>query len=325
MISVLYVDDDDSFCRFFKLFLEKMNGFTVTTERSGFKALEMILSGSFEIIISDYEMPGMSGLDLLRSYKSKGVNIPFILFTGKGREEVVIEAINEGAAFYLQKGGDPPSLYAELAHKIRQAVKASAAQKALSDSEEKFRRLFETAFDGIIILSDFTIVDCNNQAAVLFNTDKKNLIGYDFPLLAPDFQPEGTRTRDKAEELLQTVLQEDGSFVTWRFQRPDKSLFDAEIGVSRFETGGILYYQAIIRDITERILAESELEQRNVDLSSAYEELIASDEELKAKVEELRESQVLLQKSKKKHKDLADLLPEGVFECSLDGQITYVN
>jgi len=61
MISVLYVDDDESFCGFFKLYLERMDDFTVTTIRSGFKALDMILSGSFDIVVSDYYMPGMSG------------------------------------------------------------------------------------------------------------------------------------------------------------------------------------------------------------------------------------------------------------------------
>ncbi len=325
MISVLYVDDDESFCGFFKLYLERMEGFTVTTVRSGFKALEMILSGSFEIVVSDYYMPGMSGMDLLRAYREKGVNIPFILFTGKGREEVVIEAINEGATFYLQKGGDPPSLFAELAHKIRQAVHAESAQKALLENEEKFRRLFETAFDGILLLSDFTIVDCNNQAAALFHADKNRMIGFDFTLLAPEVQPEGSRTRDKAGALLRTALQEDGAVVTWKFRRFDGSVFDAEMSISRLEVGGSLFYQAIIRDITERIQAENELEQRNIDLSAAYEELIASGEELKFRLEELRESQEMLQESKKRYKDLADLLPEGIFECSLDGRITYVN
>ena len=325
MISVLYVDDDESFCGFFKLYLERMDGFTVTTVRSGFKALDMILSGSFDIVVSDYYMPGMSGMDLLRAYRKKGVNVPFILFTGKGREEVVIEAINEGATFYLQKGGDPPSLFAELAHKIRQAVHAQDAQKALLENEEKFRRLFETAFDGILLLSDFTIVDCNNQAAALFNADKSEMIGSDFTRLAPELQPEGSRTKDKAGAMLQTAFQEDGAFVTWKFRRFDGSVFDAEMSVSKLELGESVYYQAIIRDITERIQAENELEQRNIDLSAAYEELIASGEELKFRLEELRQSQEMLQESKKRYKDLADLLPEGIFECSLNGNITYVN
>ena len=72
-------------------------------------------------------------------------------------------------------------------------------------------------------------------------------------------------------------------------------------------------------------MAADELEQRNIDLSAAYEELTASGEELKFRLEELRESQEQLQESRKRYKDLADLLPEGVYECTSDGQITYVN
>jgi DNA-binding NarL/FixJ family response regulator len=59
--------------------------------------------------------------------------VPFIIFTGKGREEVVIEALNSGADFYIQKGGDPKAQFAELAHKIRQAVQIKIAQKTMKD------------------------------------------------------------------------------------------------------------------------------------------------------------------------------------------------
>jgi len=103
MIKVLYVDDDESFCGFFKIYLEKNEDIIVTTVQSGLAALEMVLSGSHDIVISDYSMPGMSGMDLLRAMRREGVQIPFILFTGKGREEVVIEAINEGATFICKK------------------------------------------------------------------------------------------------------------------------------------------------------------------------------------------------------------------------------
>jgi len=325
MISVLYVDDDESFCGFFKLYLEKMDGFTVTTVRFSREAVDMILTGAYDIVVSDYHMPGMTGIDLLRTYREKGSTVPFILFTGKGREEVVIEAINNGAAFYLQKGGDTPSLFAELAHKIKQTVKTEESQRQLLESEEKFRLLFETARDGIILLSDWRICDCNNQAALLFNTDRNHLMGLDFVQLAPEVQPDGIATRKKAESNFETAFLDGGVFMTWKFRRFDTTVFDAEMSISRLDIRGTVQYQAIIRDITERIQAENELEQRNIDMISAYEELIASGDELRLRVEELRESQEQLRESEKRYKDLADLLPEGIFECSLDGNITYAN
>ena len=67
-------------------------------------------------------MPDMDGITFLRYVRSHHEYLPFILFTGRGREEVVIEALNNGADFYIQKGGEPTAQFVELAHKITVAV-----------------------------------------------------------------------------------------------------------------------------------------------------------------------------------------------------------
>lgn len=305
--------------------MEKSGGFAVTTVRSGKSAVDLILSGIFDIVVSDYQMPGMNGIDLLKAYRQAGSQVPFILFTGKGREEVIIEAINSGVAFYLQKGGDPVSLFAELAHKIRQAVRAEEALRSLRESEEQFRLLFETASDGILLLSDWIIKDCNDQAARMFQTSRESLIGRDFALLAPNVQPDGNRSREKLESIIHTASGGENVFIRWKCLRVDHTEFDAEISINQLVIREDVLHQAIIRDITERLKAEIELEQRNIDLSAAYEELIASGEEIKYRLEELRLSKEQLQESEERYRDLADLLPEGVFECTSDGNITYVN
>lgn len=82
------------------------------------KALELALEGIADVMVSDYEMPGMNGLELLRRMRSLGCDIPFILFTGRGKESVVIEALDSGADFYIQKGGDPQSQFRYLAQKM---------------------------------------------------------------------------------------------------------------------------------------------------------------------------------------------------------------
>ncbi len=68
--------------------------------------------------VSDDQMPAMDGIEFLKAVRGWGDKTPFIIFTGKGREDVVIEALNTGADFYLQKGGEPKSQFPELAHKI---------------------------------------------------------------------------------------------------------------------------------------------------------------------------------------------------------------
>ena len=107
MISLLYIDDEPDLLDLCKLFLEREGEFSVATVTSAKSALQALSEGTFDAIISDYQMPEMDGIEFLKQVRRDFKDIPFILFTGKGREEVVIEAINNGADFYLQKGGTP--------------------------------------------------------------------------------------------------------------------------------------------------------------------------------------------------------------------------
>jgi PAS domain S-box-containing protein len=124
-ISVLYVDDEDIFLELGKRCLEQTTEFAVTTAPSAPVALNILKNspeGKIEAIVSDYQMPGTNGLELLKQVRDLHSTIPFILFTGKGREEIAIKAFENGADFYLQKGGTPEAQYAELGHKIKKAV-----------------------------------------------------------------------------------------------------------------------------------------------------------------------------------------------------------
>ena len=133
MYSVLYVDDEPMLLELAKIFLEQTGDFRVDTLTSAPAALDILDRTSYDCIISDYQMPVMDGIVFLKTVRSRGNALPFIIFTGKGREEVVIEALNSGADFYLQKGGDPKAQFAELAHKIRQAIGIRRAQKTMQD------------------------------------------------------------------------------------------------------------------------------------------------------------------------------------------------
>ena len=122
MISVLYVDDESNLLDITKTYLERTKEFTVTTAPSASAALDLLKSNGFQTIVSDYQMPEMDGIEFLKAVRATDKSIPFIIFTGKGREEIAIEAFENGADFYLQKGGEPKSQFAELVHKIHAAV-----------------------------------------------------------------------------------------------------------------------------------------------------------------------------------------------------------
>ncbi len=131
IISLLYVDDEPALLDIGKLFLERSGGVAVTTAESALEALHMLGRKRFDAIVSDYRMPDMDGIELLQHLREQGNDIPFIIFTGKGREEVAVEALNSGADFYVQKGGDPKAQFAELQHKIRRAVAGRRAEREL--------------------------------------------------------------------------------------------------------------------------------------------------------------------------------------------------
>ena len=123
MISVLLVDDEPVILDVARAFLERHGEFAVTTILSAEEGLTLLNEQDFDAVVSDYEMPVMNGLDFLRAIREKEKEIPFIIFTGRGREDVVIEALNAGADYYIQKGGDPRAQFTELAYKIRESVR----------------------------------------------------------------------------------------------------------------------------------------------------------------------------------------------------------
>ena len=168
-IAVLYVDDERGLLDIGKIFLEYSGEMQVDIVESPSEALEKLCTADYDCIISDYQMPKMDGIEFLKSVRSRWGKVPFILFTGRGREEVVIEALNNGVDFYLQKGGNPAAQFAELAHKVRMAVEhyrsvgaLKTSEETLRDSEKLYRTIFETTGTAMAVLEDDTGISLVN-------------------------------------------------------------------------------------------------------------------------------------------------------------------
>jgi len=127
MISVLYVDDEPVLLEIGKVYLERSGQCQVDTLASAPAGLEVLKTRMYDAVVSDYQMPGMDGIAFLRIVRATWPTLPFIIFTGRGREEVVVEALNSGADHYLQKGGEPRSQFAELEHVIARSVERKRA------------------------------------------------------------------------------------------------------------------------------------------------------------------------------------------------------
>ena len=142
-IRILHVDDDSCFLEVSKSILELEGNFEVDGALSVDEAVKKLEEQSYDAVISDYELPQKNGLNFLAELRGKRNSIPFILFTGKGREEVVVKALNLGADSYINKNGSPETVYCELADAINKTVERKKSKKTLAESELKYRTMVE--------------------------------------------------------------------------------------------------------------------------------------------------------------------------------------
>jgi len=177
-LRVLYVDDEPSLLDIGKMFLEKGGAFSIDTLTSAIVALDQLKTVRYDAIISDYQMPEMDGITFLKQLKASGNNTPFIIFTGRGREEVVIEALNSGADFYIQKGGEPKSQFAELSHKIKTAVNRKKTEKQARDTEKRLNDIINFLPDATFAIdAEGNVIAWNRAIEEMTGIPAKDILG----------------------------------------------------------------------------------------------------------------------------------------------------
>ncbi|MFW5953472.1 MAG: response regulator [Candidatus Natronoplasma sp.] len=154
---VLFVDDEPGFLEQGEIFLERANQkMNVITAHSAKKALELFENADIDAIVSDYQMPEMDGIEFLEEIrKEKKSDIPFIILTGRGREEVAMNALNLGADRYLQKSGDQKTQFEILANVIVKEVEKI--------TEQMYRDLLEYSPNPTVVLTHDMKVETANQ------------------------------------------------------------------------------------------------------------------------------------------------------------------
>jgi PAS domain S-box-containing protein len=141
-VSVVHVDDDSGIVELAATYLEREDDrITVTSVTSVSAALEQI-TATTDCVISDYEMPQMDGIELLHTVRAEYPNLPFILFTGKGSEEIASEAISAGVTDYLQKETNVEQ-YTLLANRVLNAVTQHEAEQRANTERQRFQSLFD--------------------------------------------------------------------------------------------------------------------------------------------------------------------------------------
>jgi len=303
MLSVLYVDDDECLLELGKTFLEMTGSMHVVTSASAQSVLDEWGTPSYDVIVSDYEMPPVNGIEFLETLRSWGDKTPFILFTGRGREEIVINALNAGADFYVQKGGAPNAQFAELTHKIKKAAERRRAEHALEESNSVLRATLESTADGIMV------VDTSGRITIFNN---KFLQMWMLPADPRYFTDEKTFlefTRDQVEDLPAYIRRIDEIRVDNCTTSYDIIVFCDGRVFRRFSQVQKMNSRIVgrvwsFRDITGQSKSE-------VELRAAYEQLSAAEEELKQQYEELGKNVRLLEDLECKYRGIfnADISP----------------
>ena len=332
MISVLYVDDEPSLLEICRTFLEQTGEFRVDTCESAKEALVRLSHTAYDAIISDYQMPFVDGITLLKDVRRTVGDIPFILFTGRGREEIVIEALTCGADFYIQKGGNPVVQFAELGHQVRQAV---SRKKAVNDVRESEKRLadiinflpdatFAIDGEGKVIAWNSAIVELTGvpAAEMLGRGDYEYALpfyGHRRPILIDlIFEPEDRITAHYSGVARnKDILLADNDIPDFRVRGKVVKLTGKASPLYNQE-GTCVGAIESIRDITG---------QKNVEdkLKTALEEVAATEAELRLQYDNLTASEQRLRESEEKYRTLVETTPDIVWEVDADGKIVYVS
>ena len=259
-ISLLFVDDEPSLLEIGQIFLERTPGITVTTSESAEAALQELEQKPFDAIVSDYQMPGMDGIAFLKEVRGRSLTLPFILFTGKGREEIVINALNSGADYYLQKGGDPGAQYAELAHKVKRSVEQRRSESDLKRKHEVLQAILSASPQGIAYVRTQKVQWVNESFAAMLGYQHDELKGLDLKNLY-----ENVQTHEEIGRRIQQDLKDFGkSTIITRLNHKSGFAIDAEIHIAPLDAGNLhLGHMVVMSDITRKVAAIRDINNPN--------------------------------------------------------------
>lgn len=232
-VRVLHVDDNSAQTRLMEdVLTDVQESLEVVTETTVDAGLEQLQDPETDVdcVVSDYEMPHANGLDFLDAVREEYPDLPFILFTGKGSEQIASEAISAGVTDYLQKGGR--DAYQLLANRIENVVTKYRA-------EQEVKRVYdalEAAQEAISLLDEegrFTYV--NQAYADLYGYEREEMLGEHWSLLYPDAETERV-----TNEILQAVSEGE----QWRGEttglRKDGSTFIEDHTLVQRDDGGLI-------------------------------------------------------------------------------------
>ncbi|USZ69765.1 GAF domain-containing protein (plasmid) [Halorussus salilacus] len=255
-IRVLHIDDDLEFAELVGLYLERERDvLDVTAVDSARDALDWLASEEFDCVVSDYEMPVTDGLELLDAVREEYPGLPFVLFTGKGSEEIASEAISAGVTDYLQKRSGTDQ-YAVLANRVVNAVESRRSERELAESRQRYQTLVEKSDDAIFVLRGVEFAFVNDRLSELTGYDRSELQGTNaLDIVHPD-------DRERASDI--AARRREGREVpdTYEVRLESKSgaVRHCELSVEPITYEGEYAVLGFARDVSDQKTYESTLE-----------------------------------------------------------------
>ena len=315
MFRILVVDDEPILLELSRIYLEQSGDLQVETTSSPLQGLDMLSRASYDAIVADYEMPEMDGIAFLKEVRRRGMRTPVIIFSGRGREEIVIQAINSGADFYLQKGGSPSAQFAELRNTILQAARRRQAEVEGQRTGDLYRSIFEnTGSATIIIEGDMTIALANSEFEHLTGYSREEVEGkmpWTVFVAAGDIE----RLKDYHR---QRRIDPGSAPRNYEFRLVDRHGRQKDLHMTIGTIPDTDRSVASMIDVSDRKRFEEELSAAHEQITAAFEEAKASQESLATQCREMEDYQANLQ-------GIIDFLPDPTFVLDRSGRVAIWN
>ncbi len=289
-IRILYVDDNPFDRELVRDALEKEHGgFDLTTVASRLDFEGTLAGGGFDLILSDFNILGFDGLQVIDLVHAQKPELPVIIVTGTGSEIIAVEALKRGAADYVIK---TPAHIRRLPLAIHAVLEKRRADRALHDSRAQMAGIFDTMMDALITVDEEQIIVAFNPAAEqMYRCKASEVIGHSLERFLPELvRPDHTALLYSFGEANSTARTMKSSALALTCLRADGEPFASEVSISQLNIGGKRLFTAIVRDVTERNQAEARLRE-----------------------------------SEQRFQTLARVSPVGIFRTDATGSTTYVN